>query len=369
MKIVRLAATSILVGSLLAVDTVAFSDPDKVQEAKEKLDAISAQVSDIEQQGIEASAKAEEAKIRMERAQEDLAAQQERVGTLANQIGGTAVLQLQRGHVDFTMQLLTESDSENFLTTLATIQSENERSNSAMQALQSDQARLEMLRVEAAQAKREMDENLATQSAKLSEYEAKEAEAKRIFDKLSAEERERLEAIRKEAEQRAAREAAEREAAATQSASRSGQRSTRQQSSSAAKTSEAKDTQVEESVPAPSGSRVQTVINAAKAQVGKRYVYATSGPSSFDCSGLTSYAYRQIGISLPRTSRSQYSGAGRHVSVSDISPGDLVFYYGGPSHVGIYIGNGQIVHAANPRSGVTIAGLHSMPLKGVVRVL
>lgn len=375
MKIARFALASVLVGALLSVDSVAFSDPDAVAKAKEQLDAISAQVSEIEQEGIEASAKAEEAKTRMERATEDLEAQEKRVIDLADQIGGSAVLQMQQGQVDFTLQLLTRNDAEGFLSTLATVQSENERSSSSLQALQNDQARLEVLRVEAAQAKREMDENLATQQAKLTEYQQKETEAQRIYDRLSKEERDRLDTLRREAEERRARESAQREEAARRaaaaSASRDSERPAAPSASQQAAPEEASDApeSAPTSAPAASSGRVQTVINAAVAQVGKRYVYATSGPNTFDCSGLTSYAYRQIGISLPRSSRAQYSGAGRRVPVSEIQPGDLVFYYGGPSHVGLYIGNGKIVHAANPRTGINITGLHSMPLKGVVRVL
>ena len=104
----------------------------------------------------------------------------------------------------------------------------------------------------------------------------------------------------------------------------------------------------------------------AKAQVGKSYVYGASGPDSFDCSGLTSAAWQQAGVSLPRTSSAQYA-AGNKISESELQPGDLVFYYSPISHVGMYIGNGQIVNALNPGSGVQISGLHDMPYSGAVR--
>ena len=92
-----------------------------------------------------------------------------------------------------------------------------------------------------------------------------------------------------------------------------------------------------------------------------------TGPSSFDCSGLMLAAYKQVGISLPRTSQAQIS-AGTSVSKGDLQPGDLVFYYSGITHVGMYIGNGKIVHAANPRSGVVTAPVNSMPFAGARRV-
>ena len=104
----------------------------------------------------------------------------------------------------------------------------------------------------------------------------------------------------------------------------------------------------------------------AKAQVGKSYVYGASGPDSFDCSGLTSAAWQQAGVSLPRSSSAQYA-SGRQISESELQPGDLVFYYSPISHVGMYVGNGQIVNALNPGSGVQISGLHDMPYSGAVR--
>jgi cell wall-associated NlpC family hydrolase len=104
----------------------------------------------------------------------------------------------------------------------------------------------------------------------------------------------------------------------------------------------------------------------AKAQIGKAYVYGAAGPNSFDCSGLTMAAWSQAGVSLPHSSSAQYS-SGRHISESELQPGDLVFYYSPISHVGMYIGNGQIVNALNPGAGVRISGLHDMPYVGAVR--
>jgi cell wall-associated NlpC family hydrolase len=116
---------------------------------------------------------------------------------------------------------------------------------------------------------------------------------------------------------------------------------------------------------APSGG-ASAVVSYAMAQVGDSYVYGASGPDAFDCSGLTSAAWAQAGVTLPRTSSAQMS-AGTPVSTDALAPGDLVFYYSPVSHVGIYIGNGQIVHAANPSTDVQVTSLHSMPLSGAVR--
>ena len=85
------------------------------------------------------------------------------------------------------------------------------------------------------------------------------------------------------------------------------------------------------------------------------YVYGAAGPSSFDCSGLTSWAWAQAGVSIPRTSGGQ---AGLpSVPLSELQPGDLVTYYSPVSHVGMYIGNGQIIHASSPARPIYITSV------------
>ena len=102
-----------------------------------------------------------------------------------------------------------------------------------------------------------------------------------------------------------------------------------------------------------------SVVSKAKQYIGSRYVYGGSSPSGFDCSGFTSYVYKQFGVSLNRTAAGQYSN-GTAVSKSQLQPGDLVMFgKSGINHVGIYIGGGQMVHAANPSRGVTTDTINS----------
>ena len=111
---------------------------------------------------------------------------------------------------------------------------------------------------------------------------------------------------------------------------------------------------------AASSSAAQKAVNTALAQVGDRYVYGATGPNSFDCSGLTSFSYKAAGISLPRTSKAQ-STFGTPVSKANLQPGDLVFFYSPVSHVGMYIGNGQMVHSSSAGKPVSVVSLDSMP--------
>ena len=119
--------------------------------------------------------------------------------------------------------------------------------------------------------------------------------------------------------------------------------------------------------------RAAKAVMYALSQVGDRYVAAAAGPNSFDCSGLTMKAWRQAGVSLPHYSRSQYSVT-RRVPLSQAQAGDLVFYFKrGTHHVGLYIGNGKMVHAANPRSGVVVSNIlgpwYSSRFSGIGRVV
>ncbi|RNE49774.1 hydrolase [Corynebacterium alimapuense] len=107
-------------------------------------------------------------------------------------------------------------------------------------------------------------------------------------------------------------------------------------------------------------------VSAALAKLGSPYGWGAVGPSQFDCSGLMYWAYQQQGQSIPRTSQAQLAG-GTPVSRADLQPGDIVGYYPGVTHVGMYIGNGQLVHASDYGIPVQIVSVDSMPWAGAVR--
>ena len=126
----------------------------------------------------------------------------------------------------------------------------------------------------------------------------------------------------------------------------------------------------ESAQPAPAGvpasGRAGAAVQYALAQVGDTYVYGAAGPEAFDCSGLTMMAWAQAGVGLPHSSNAQ-AASGSPVAAGELQPGDLVFYYRPISHVGIYVGDGLIVHAANPATDVQVTGVFSMPFAGAVR--
>jgi peptidoglycan DL-endopeptidase CwlO len=109
-----------------------------------------------------------------------------------------------------------------------------------------------------------------------------------------------------------------------------------------------------------------TVVQFAMAQQGEPYVFGGSGPNSWDCSGLTMMAWKQVGVNLPHSSRQQYNSI-PHVSRGNMQPGDIVFFYSDLHHSGIYIGNNQVVHAPTEGQLVHVASVNDMPFSGAGR--
>ena len=358
MKSFRRGLVGLLVAASVVFMPTASADPDAVAAAKEKLDRIHEESASLDAQLIETITRAEESEAKLETLAQDLSAQEGKVAQLRTDLGDLAMMQLNGGGlgggVDITGQLLGSTDDTTFLSGLATIQNETDRSVADLQALQAEQGRLDTLRSQQESITNSLNADREAKEKLSKEYEAKEAEAKQVYDRLSAEEQERLKKLEEEAErERAARENPSPSPSPTSSPSPGrGNKSD------------------PPATPSPGGGgseRAQQAVNYALAQVGKKYRMGTTGPSYFDCSGLMYAAYKQVGISLPRTSQAQFS-AGTSVSKGDLQPGDLVFYYSGITHVGMYIGNGQIVHAANTNTGVVTASVNLMPYQGARRV-
>lgn len=136
------------------------------------------------------------------------------------------------------------------------------------------------------------------------------------------------------------------------------------------------DVQVPAAAPAPaiapasavsaSSSAGQAIVDAARSKIGSPYGWGATGPNAFDCSGLTSWAYQQVGKAIPRTSQAQ-AAQGTPVSLGNMQPGDIISYYGGASHVAIYAGNGMMIDALNSGSTVQERPVNYMPINSVVR--
>ncbi|MFF8979342.1 NlpC/P60 family protein [Streptomyces cellulosae] len=174
------------------------------------------------------------------------------------------------------------------------------------------------------------------------------ADARELLSKLTAEEKARLAAIEKRKQEAAARKAAE--LARQQAEQEQAREEAAQQGGGTSEgTGSGSGSGSTETPPADSsyGTKAEKALAFARAQIGKPYVWGATGPGSYDCSGLTQAAWKAAGVSLPRTTYDQVN-AGTTVPVSQAQPGDLVFFYDDVTHVGLYIGNGMMIHAPKP---------------------
>ncbi len=226
-----------------------------------------------------------------------------------------------------------QADLESLSATRTTLEAAEER-------LLEEQEAAEEAAEEVAEKRDAIEEKVEEQQEQIDHYQSV------LDDAIEREEAERRaaeqEAARQAAEERRQQREAEQQAQEEQQASQSQSQESEESSSSEASSS---------SAPAPRAN-AQVAVDAALSKVGSPYQWGATGPNAFDCSGLMVWAWSQAGVSLPRTSSGQFSNV-RRISRSELQPGDLVFS-GSPNvhHVGMYIGNGQIVHA--PRSGVPV---------------
>ena len=332
-----------LTGAFLATPQLAQADPPlSVDEAKAQIAELETEAAAIDQEyvGVKQGLAQSTAQLKLKKA--DVKSQTTKVQRLRVQAGQVALAQFQNRHLDAAAKLLLSEDSDDFLSQMSTVEKVSENQNSALQDFQEEQAKLTELErsteTETAQLKKEQAE---LDKLRISS-DSKIAESKTVLAKLTEEERQRI-----AAEEQKAREEAQAAAEGTTTPGTTTSTTTT-------------DTVVDGS------SKGAQALAFAKSQLGKPYRYASAGPNAYDCSGLTSAAWAKAGVSLPRTSQTQI-GVGRSVSKSELQPGDLVFYYGGITHVGLYAGNGQIVHAPRPGKSVEYASVDSMPFAGARR--
>ncbi|MFC4032887.1 NlpC/P60 family protein [Streptomyces polygonati] len=233
-----------------------------------------------------------------------------------------------------------------------------QRQDAAVTTFRVQQAAATKQRIEAARSLA----TLTTQQAQLrtakADVQSKLSQAQHLLNTLTAEQKAQLAKI--QAQQEAAAKAkADKIAAAEKAAQEKAA-----QTAKAAGGTKGTDAPV---TPAPANASIaDQAIAFARAQIGKPYVWGATGPDSFDCSGLTQAAYKAAGITLPRTTYDQVD-VGTRVSEADLQPGDLIFFYSDVSHVGLYIGGGNMIHAPHTGTVVKIAPITEMPFYGAVR--
>ncbi len=333
------------------------------QAAPRDLQQVRNQVRDLQAQAESATERYNEAQVRLTDIQSDLDSLERKVTREKRNLGeiSAAVDELARsaytsGGVDTSLQVLLADDPNEFLAQAAALDQVAMSQASSLRKTQT--ARLRLAQAEAELKQKQDSAKSVRNEMKDAKEEANERlnAAEGVLSGLEAEERARIAQLA----------AKERKAALAAAAA-------------AARQIDQSQSQGQQNGPSAGGGgfsgggRAATAVRYALAQVGDRYVAATSGPNTFDCSGLTMTAWRQAGISLPHYSYSQYSKS-RKIPLSQAQPGDLIFYFGGSvHHVGMYIGNGKMVHAANPDEGVVITDVlgpwYNRYFTGVGRVL
>ena len=326
----RRRARSALVLGLATASAIAFLPGSAGADPAPTLAEVQARMADLDLQADQAVEDYQQAevtldglRVRAAAAQAEVAHQRQVVDTLQGQVSDVVAAAYRNGTAGLGLQLLTSSGSPQSYLDRAT-------SLDQLAADQADRlAEVTSARVRLEAAERQAGADLADQqgveqqaAAHKQAVEADLAASQALVDSLQAQQRAQL---------AAAQAAADAPVPAPASRDR-------------VTTAPA----VTQTYSGPATGAAAIAVQAAYSRLGSPYVWGASGPSTFDCSGLTMWSWAKAGVSLPHSSRVQYSVT-RHVAQSDIQPGDLVFYGSPIHHVGIYIGNGNMISA--PHTG------------------
>jgi peptidoglycan DL-endopeptidase CwlO len=339
-RTVTLGLTSVALTALFVfpVSLPAAADPPlTAAEARAVIKQLETDAAAIDQQYADVKEDIQQGRTQLKLKQADAKTQNDKVARMKLQVGQVALAEFQNRSLDTAAQLFVTPDTDRFLSQISTVHKVIENQNSALQDFQQAQAELAALEHStqtdlAALAEKEKQLKTLTDAS-----DKKIAQAKKVLAKLTASQRKQISETDKKDSTRAS-------AAVRAATSRSSTRSS-----------------------ATGGSgRGAKALAYAKAQLGEPYVRNGDGPSGWDCSGLTMRAWGSVGVSLPHSSRQQHS-RGRSVAKSDLKPGDLVFFYSDIHHVGLYAGNGQVIHAPRPGKSVEYIKMSYMPYAGARR--
>jgi peptidoglycan DL-endopeptidase CwlO len=379
-------ARSMVVALAVAVLPVALpfaAAADPIDDQRAEVERIADELAALEEQSdilaeeyVQAIDEKERLDAEVAEAEKRVAAKQAEVAQLRGELGEMAVRSfIGAGSNGFGPMFtasseLTDNLQRDHLSRVALSEgtATTDELDQAVADLAAEQEALEDKRDAAAELAEEVAATKEATDEKHAEYEDARADAEAELGELIKEEEERraresYERMQREAEEEAARQAAERAQAesAGEQPTRDGDSGDEADAPSGGGGGGESPTPTPKAGPVdipPSSSRAGTAVNAAMSQVGVGYRYAAAEPGvAFDCSGLTMWAWGQAGVGLPHQSAGQAASV-PHVPASAAQPGDLIFYYSPISHVGLYIGGGQMVHASNPGTGVVVASVN-----------
>jgi cell wall-associated NlpC family hydrolase len=355
----RVFFTLVAAGGVAFAPLPALAAPERPTTSQEAAALVAARGHDLEVVTEQFNDAREQ--LSAKQAEADQARQQVQVAEAAVTTARDQVRQVARsaftGDQLSTLQaMLSSTSADEMLDRVGTLGTIADHNNEVLGAAQDATEQADAAEAAATKATADAQQLVDQVAAQQADLNTQVAEYKAQYDRLSAEEKARAEAEAAAAAQAAAADAAAR---TSQAASRAERPQSGTTSSSSGSGSTAAAPAAAAAPVASPGGAAATAVSAALAQQGKPYVWAAAGPSSFDCSGLVQYAYRAAGISLPHSSGAQAS-MGTAVSRAQLQPGDLIAFYSPVSHIGIYIGNGQMVHAPTSGDVVKVASIDVM---------
>ncbi|MEV0187401.1 NlpC/P60 family protein [Kitasatospora purpeofusca] len=356
----------------LSAQSGAHADPAPTKDqVKEQVDQLNEQAEVATEKYNGAQAKQQELQKQVAELQDKVARQQAVVTEAQGGLSEIAGEQYRTGGISQTVQLMLSASPDSFLSQADALNQAGSTQSGALKELQEQQRRLDQDRTETQTKLGELESTTQQLKTSKDEVQGKLAKAQQLLNTLTEQERQALRAAEEKAaaEAKAKADAAKAEAAKAAKAKADAERATRDTTRPDLSASTPAPAAAKPAAPAANGSRAAAAIAAAESKLGAPYVYGATGPNSFDCSGLTGWAYAQAGVSLPRTSQEQANAGTRIGSdISQAQPGDLVIFYGDRHHVGIYVGGGQVIHAPKPGASVRYESASNMPVNTIVRL-
>jgi peptidoglycan DL-endopeptidase CwlO len=333
----------------------------RAQEVRDRVDSLYHDAEVATQRYNEAQEEVDDQQGTVDRALQSAAEATGEVNEARRVLGSFAAAQYRHGGggMPETATLLLATDPQAYFDQSHTLDRLGEQQEQALDNFTARQANADERSVEAGQALAELERREETLQDEKTTVQGKLSDARELLDQLTDEEQaafDELERLEREEAERLAREARERRERLAEQAAQEAAAQEQQESGG----SDAAPTD---------GSYAALAAQAiafAEQQLGKPYVWGATGPDSYDCSGLTQAAWLAAGVEIPRVTWDQVN-YGTQVSREELQPGDLVFFYEDISHVGLYVGNGQMIHAPNPSTVIKYESIDVMPIYGYVR--
>ncbi|MFD4667865.1 C40 family peptidase [Streptomyces halstedii] len=340
-----------------------------IEEVQKKVDGLFRQAGTATQKYNEAKSASAKQRDEVDALLKAAAERADKLNETRRELGRYATAQYRGGSIAPTATFFLADDPQSYFDQDQLMSRMTSRQQKAVADFRTQQREAAAKRVEATKSLQTLTASQAELRTSKQEVQEKLSEARTLLSKLTAEEKARLAELerKKEAEaKRKAEELARQQAAAKAEADRAAKEKAAGQGTGSGTGSGTGTGTGGTGSDAGYASKAEKVLAFARAQIGKPYVWGATGPSSYDCSGLTQAAWKEAGVTLPRTTWDQVK-VGTRVATADLQPGDLVFFYDDISHVGIYKGDGMMIHAPKPGANVREESIYYMPIYGSVR--